>query len=108
MTVHTLPDFSMRTLMSPPCFNPGSTCHPGIRASEYPGPRSHMIALGLAPGSRLSVLAHSGRDDIVRSVAPVRDSSPSDKDCSTQMCRQPTILAEGRQGAEAWAASPTT
>ena len=34
-----------------------SVCHPGIRASEYPGP-----SLLLAPGSRLSRFA-LGRDD---------------------------------------------
>src|SRR2546429_21464 len=37
------------------------TCHPGIRGSEYPGPRFRWCFLG--PGSRLSALTRSGRDD---------------------------------------------
>ncbi len=34
-------------------------CHPGIRASEYPGPSQHPWPLE----SRRFVLTHCGRDD---------------------------------------------
>src|SRR4029078_1703496 len=42
MTVQTLPDFSMRTLMSPPCSNPRRDLDPH---GEFVEPRGHRRSL---------------------------------------------------------------
>ena len=72
-------------------------CHPGIRASEYPGPRQACTCRN--PGSRLSALTRYGRDDSCVTLAPCSPAS-SPISASSWTCRRalhdPLRLRGGR------------